>query len=598
MISTFLHLSSSVLIDISGDYLFYSYDHNYIFGRGNIIIKAGNCEFQGTSLEINMRNRSLLLTSSCKVTCSDKKIQYADMVRSDLNKMSVILYNYGEKIEITSLKGTKPSSDFSRKRRILLEDSLLYFVGKRFRIKDNFELTGYEVIVFIEGTQSVSFNKFRMDKGVSGKNDLFSINNLWYANKTGLITDVSFSYKNDTGKTKFSNREFVKLNYDLFKVRSDSPKPQFNIGTESSLKFAKASTLILRGGYITGNSGTALLTWNFKPGKIVNSSLTLDYRDRLRSNSELWIRGGLGIDMKKGGQLNFKYNHAKNLGYSGDISYSNRIAKSLSFSAASSLSAIKVSDSILNKISDTRLSLNYTNRIFNFSANYSLNNDLINDNARYSPGFAINTKPIHFYGGLLNLNFSSALLFNTIRREGSMENSFRSNSALSISGKHLDISDNIFIDISGRIEQFVDSDPMENFTTAGVILRSVNNFSDYTSIELLYNFHTRRETREWLITGTSTGNLSALFRIKTPGGKLNMQSSISYDIERGDYTSGFLNLRYNLIKHWDLQSFINYDFEFKRMNYSVFLERRAGRILLRVSYRSLSKQFQLELIPR
>ncbi len=598
MISTFLHLNSSVLIDISGDYLFYSYDHNYIFGKGNIIIKTGDCELRGTSLEINMRNRSLLLTSSCKVICSDKKVQDADMVRSDLNKMSLTLYNYGEKIQITSLKGMKPSSDFPRKGRILLEDSLLYFVGKRFKIRDNFELTGYKVIVFIEGTQSVSFNKFRMDKGVSGKNDLFSINNLWYTNKSGLITDVSFNYKNDTGKIKFSNREYVKLNYDMFKVRSDSPKPQFNIGTESSLKISKASTLILRGGYITGNSGTALLTWNLKPGKTVNSSLTLDYRDRVNSNSELWIRGGLGLDLKKGGQINFKYNHEKNLGYSGDITYNNRIAKFLSFSAASSLSAIKVSDSILNKISDTRLSLNYTNRVFNFSANYSLNRDLINDNSRYSPGFTINTKPLPFYGGLLNLNFSSSLLFNTVIREDSEENSLRSNSALSISGKHLDISDNIFIDISGKIEQFFDSDPMENFTTAGVILRSVHKFSDNTSIELLYNFHTRRETREWLITGTSTGDLSAVLRLKTPEGKLNMQSSISYDVERGDYTTGFLNLRYNLIKHWDLHSFLNYDFEFKRMNYNIFLERRAGRILLRASYRSLSKQFQLELIPR
>ncbi len=598
LISNFIHLSSTVLIDISGDYLFYSYDHNYIFGKGNIIIKAADYELKGKSLEINMRNRSLLLTSSCEVTGSDKKVQNADMVRSDLNRMSVILYNYGDKIKINSLKGTKPSVDFQAKRRILLEDSLLYFVGKRFRIKDDFELTGYKVVVFIEGTQSVAFNKFRMDKGISGKNDLFSINNLWYTNKSGLITDVSFNYKNDFGKTKFSNREFIKLNYDLFKVRSDSPEPQFNIGTESSLKFSKSSTLILKGGYITGNSGMALLTWNLKPGKIVNSSLTLDYRDRVNGNSELWIRGGLGLDLKKGGQINFKYNHEKDLGYSGDISYSNRIAKFLSLSATSSLSAIKVSDSMLNKISDTRLSLNYTNDVFNFSANYSLNRDLINDNARYSPGFRMNTRPLVFYGGLLNLNFSSSLMFTTIRREQSEENSFRSNSALSISGKHLDISDDIFIDISGKVEQFFDSDPMENFTTAGVILRSVHNFSGNTSIELLYNFHTRRETRKWLIAGTSTGDISAVLRFKTPEGKLNMQSSISYDIERGDYTTGFLNLRYNLIKYWNLQSFFNYDFEFRRMNYSVFLERKAGRILLRASYRSLSKQFQLELIPR
>lgn len=596
--STVLQLNPSALLDITGDYLFYSYDHNYIFGRGNIIIKTDNCELRGTSLEIDMRSRSLLLTSSCKVNCSGNITKSSDMVRSDLNKMSVILYDFGENIQITSLKGTKPSSDFIRKRRKLLEDSLLYFVGKRFRIKSNFGLTGYQVTVFIEGAQSISLKKFRMDKGVSEKNNLFSINNLWYTNKSGFITDISFNYKKNRGKTKFSNKEYLKLNYDLFKVRSDSPKPEFNIGTQSSLQFSDASSLLLRGGYITGNSGQALLTWNSKPGKIVKSSITLDYKDRVNSGSELWIRGGLDLDMKKAGELRLKYNHEKNLGYSGDIAYSNSIGKSLSFSAASSISGINISDSILNKISDTRLSLNYTNKAFNIAANYSLNQDLVNDNFRYSPGFVLNTSPLPFYKGLLKLNFSSTLLFNTTVREDIRENSFRSNTAVSISGNHLDISKNMFIDLSGRIEQFFDSDPMENFTTAGIVLKGVHNFTDKTSFELLYNFFTRRETRGWLITGTSTGDLSAVMRFKTHEGRLNLWGSISYDTERGDYTTGFFNFRYTLIKYWNLQSYVNYDFEFKRMNYSIFLERQAGRILIRASYRSLSRQFQLEIIPR
>lgn len=596
--STVLQLSPSDLLDITGDYLFYSYDHNYIFGRGNIIIKTDNCELRGTSLEIDVTRRLLLLASSCRVDCSGNITKSSDMVRSDLNKMSIILYDFGENIKITSLKGTKPSSDFVRKRRKLLEDSLLYFVGKRFRIKNNFGLTGYQVTVFIEGAQSISLKKFRMDKGVSEKNDLFSINNLWYTNKSGFITDISFNYKKNKGKTKFSNREYLKLNYDLFRVRSDSPEPEFNIGTESSLQFSDTSSLLLRGGYITGNSGLALLTWNLKPGKIVKSSITLDYRDRVNSGSELWVRGGLELDMKRGGELKLRYNHEKNLGYSGDIAYNNRIGKSLSFSAASSISGIKISDSILNKISDTRLSLNYSNKAFNISANYSLNRDLVNDNFRYSPGFVLNTSPLLFYKGLLKLNFSSTLLFNTTVREDIRENSFRSNTAVSISGNHIDISKNMFIDLSGRIEQFFDSDPMENFTTAGIVLKGVHNFTGNTSFELLYNFFTRRETRGWLITGTSTGDISAVMRFKTHEGRLNLWGSISYDTERGDYTTGFFNFRYNLMKYWNLQSYVNYDFEFDRMNYSIFLERQAGRILIRASYRSLSKQFQLEIIPR
>ena len=63
-------------------------------------------------------------------------------------------------------------------------------------------------------------------------------------------------------------------------------------------------------------------------------------------------------------------------------------------------------------------------------------------------------------------------------------------------------------------------------------------------------------------------------------------------------TTGFFNFRYHLFKQWSVQSYLNYDFEFDNLNYSIFLERSAGRVLLRASYRSLSKQFQLEILKR
>ncbi len=598
LIFTILQHGSSVLLDISGNYLFYSYDHNYILGRGNIIVKYAGFDLRGTSIEIDVKNRSLLLTTLCKVNISGQTEKSCDMIRSDLNKMSIILYKFGEKIQIISLAGIIPSSDFIRKRRKLLNDSLLYFIGKRFQIKNNFGLTGFDVTVFIEGTQSLSFKKFKMDKGISRKSDLLSINNLWYTNRSGLITDVSFNYNKDKSKIKLSSHEFIKFNYDIFKVRSDSPKPDLNIGSETTLGLSKSSSLLLKGSYISGNSGQALLKWNFKPGRTVSSFLTLDYRDKPERGSDLWIRSGMGMDLKKAGRVNIRYNHEKDLGYSGDISYSNKIGKSFSLSAKSGISAVKVSDSILNKISDSSLSINYSNNAFNISANYSLNRDLINDNYRYSPGLSINTRPVNFYGNLLTLNFSSSLLFSKVIRKDLTENSFRSNTTISVSGKHLNISKNIFIDLSGRIEQFFDKDPLENFTTAGIVLRNVHKFSENASLEILYNFLTRRGTRNWMITGTSTGDLSARAKFRTSDMKLAMISSVSYDTERSEYKTGFFNLKYNLIKYWNIQSFFNYDFEFDRISYIIFLERQAGRILLRTSYRSISKQFQLEIIPR
>jgi hypothetical protein len=53
-----------------------------------------------------------------------------------------------------------------------------------------------------------------------------------------------------------------------------------------------------------------------------------------------------------------------------------------------------------------------------------------------------------------------------------------------------------------------------------------------------------------------------------------------------------------LIKNWNFQSLLNYDFYRKTIaNVDLYLIRHAGRFDLRFIWRSISKQFLIELIP-
>ena len=45
------------LLDIKGDYLLYSFDFNYVYGQGNILIKAKEFSIQAATVEIDMANR-------------------------------------------------------------------------------------------------------------------------------------------------------------------------------------------------------------------------------------------------------------------------------------------------------------------------------------------------------------------------------------------------------------------------------------------------------------------------------------------------------------------------------------------------------------
>jgi hypothetical protein len=159
------------------------------------------------------------------------------------------------------------------------------------------------------------------------------------------------------------------------------------------------------------------------------------------------------------------------------------------------------------------------------------------------------------------------------------------------------VTPNFSLNMSVAVEQFLEKED-RNFTSGGFIGNATVEVARGFFLEGLYNFQSRRRSRDWLIEGTSSQDLSAVFRAN-PSNKLNSWISFSYDPKNRQWTQSFADISFEVIRKWKFHTLINYDFILNKLNnIDLFLVREAGRVQLRFVWRSLSKQFSVELIPR
>jgi hypothetical protein len=148
------------------------------------------------------------------------------------------------------------------------------------------------------------------------------------------------------------------------------------------------------------------------------------------------------------------------------------------------------------------------------------------------------------------------------------------------------------------MEQYIDRDPLSNFTSAGYRIRGKQDLFGVADMELQYNYQSRRQTRSWLISGTHSQDVNAVLRLKERmENRINGGVALSFDSKTGRFSTGYFDGLIALSQNWKFQVQMNYDFQFRNFNYDFFLNRKAGRFTVRVSYRSLSRQFLFELLP-
>jgi hypothetical protein len=593
------------LLEIKGDYLLYSFDFNYVYGQGNIVIKAKDFSIQAAAVEIDMASRMARVSRNCRVRVGNEDVT-ADILDIDLTDLSLRLTAYKDSILSWTLptqkKGAAVKTGAARQMVFrdygALKKSLVYFLNGRIVITGSFRLYGYKSTVFVEGIQSLAFKKFKLDKGLNEPTENgFGIDKIWFYPSQGVVINSHLLLEKALKHGVVKSVSGLDLKYDIFGSDVIGSRVKINFNSLNSLVLGKKSGLTLNINYLTDNMLNASMDFKHQWTPSFNCDLIAEYSRTAAKRQEFWLRLRSGLSGKVLGNVSLNLAYELEKQYLLEISLQNQALKNFVISAQHSSSRLRYNQDQYNRLSSSAFSLTYTNKLFNLVADYSFHKDLLLDQSQGNPQFRLNVSPFRLYNGLLQVNFFSSFMINQMNNRGVRNDFSKANMGLSLQSEKIKLGSGPEMSFSLAAEQLLDEDPGNNFTSLGYIFKCSQSLTDFADFNFLFNYQTRRKTEKWLIQGTTSQDWSAVLKLKQKADRVQGWVSLSYDTKTGRFTSGLLDCSVAIIKNWQLQTQLNYDFIFKNFSYDLYLIRRAGRIMIRGSYRSLSKQFLLEVLP-
>jgi hypothetical protein len=592
------------LLEIKGDYLLYSYDFNYLFGQGNILIRSKKWTVQAGVVEVDVAGRVALASRGCQVE-SEKKKYDADTVVIDLENLDLRLSSFRENIRSWPLlpapgatAASAPGKALSRRDPEVLKKSLVYFLNHRIVITPSYRVYGYESTAFIEGVQSLSFKSFKLDEGAGETNvQGAGVDRIWFYPSQGLVINGHMAYEKPLKAGAVKTGNSLDLKYDVLNSTGVPPRGKIYFNSTSSLDLGKVNRLGLNANYITGNMLNASLTLRNQWSPSWNSEWAAEYSLTSTRQEALWLRLRSSLQNKVLGNLSLNLGYEKQKQYQADFSLQNQALKNITVSLQRSRSRLFLGGDSYDRLDSSALSLSYSNRLFNMVADYSFHRSLLQDQSQGTPRFSLNATPFRLYHGLLMVNFSTTFLVNQLNLAGRSSQDRQANMALSLQSETVRLGSGPAFTFSLAAEQLLEEQRIDRFTSLGCVLRCSQDIAGFAELDFLYNYHTRRQTEAWFVQGSTSQDWSAVLRLKEGARRVQGWLSLSYDTKSGNFTSGYLDCAVTLVKNWQFQTQMNYDFLFKNFNYDFYLIRHAGRIMLRASYRSLSRRFLLEVVP-
>jgi hypothetical protein len=588
-----------IFIRLEGSYLAYSYDLNQIYGE--------NVEFQFSSYTVSCQSIKIDLTKKIFYSFGNVVLRSTDETLSgdeflfDPKEKIGSLISYKEKIEVKDIGnvGQKIFLDQSQIPEdidlLKIEKSFIYFTGQIFQITTDFDVYGYSVTLYIEGLEFVSFKKFKLSGGINQRRNGVSLEKIWYTKSQGLIGRLSYFYQ----KEKKVNT-LTQLNYEEHSVLRNYQglKRQADVMSSTTINFKKNLNLGLAANYNSSSLWNTNLWLNKNWGQKISTRADFSYNKPLNFEGEAWFGLQSSINTEKFGNISFSGKYEIQNQILSYFSYGNAFLKRIHFRLSSSYSQVKIGASgDYSKILTGAMDVSYNSRLFNLSTDYFLNYDLFSSQILSQPQLRFGLNPFQFYGGLLSASISNIFIYNNLTTSDIRQNSFSNNLFINISTQPISIQKSLSLDFNLGLEQFIEKEG-RNFTSGGLIIHADKNIAKGISLLGFYSFQSRRKTKSWLIEGTTSQDLSAVFKVN-PSEKLNSWISFSFDPKNNQWRQSFADLSFELIKNWKLHSLLNYDFIFKKINnIDLYLIREAGRFQLRFIWRSLSKQILVELVPR
>lgn len=586
------------LLKIRGSYLAYSYDHNCIYGEG-VSLFYSDSEVTSRFIKIDLSAQIFYAYGSVHIRSSERDLE-GEEFNFDPKTNKGILVRFSEKIEVIGINDTVDPTDLSRRNDLSdisldrIKDSFLYFTCPVIEIRDNFDVFGYDVTLYLEGMASLGFKRFKLSEGFKQRSSGFSLDSVWYSKSQGITARGSYLYEkenkvNSLSQLRYEERSVLKHHIgadrqaDFMTSTTFTPNEKLNLG-------------------LTGNYNTSgLWNTNFWLNRVWNDSITTNldfsYNKPINLKGEAWIGLQSTINTGKYGSFFLAGRYEFQNQALSNFSYGNTFFNSVNFLLNSTYSRLKIGNSEFSEIVSGGISLSYSPRIFNISSDYYLNYDLFGNQLLTQPQLQIGLTPVSLYGGLLSAAVNNIFIYNHLKRGDETSDTYSNNTMFNLALAPIYFQKNFHLNLSASVEQFLEKQG-RNFTTGGIILNVSQELFKGFFLEGYYNLHSRRRTRGWLLEGTTSQDLSATIRAAY-GDSFNSWMSFSYDPKDSQWRQAFADLAVGIVKNWKFHSQMNYDFIMKKINnIDLYLIREAGRVQLRFIYRSLSRQFLVELSPR
>ena len=592
-------LGQKYLLQAKGHYFAYSYDLNQVYGE-EVEFEILDYQVTGRYLKIDLAHQAFCVFGEVVLSNEQEILQGDEFWFSPGDRRGVVLTyketlsskDIGGKEGISTLSLIKDTEEISL---IKIEKSLIYFTAKSIDVTTDFEVIGHHVTLFLEGIKSVSFKKINMSSGLSREIAGIALEKIWFNKTQGLITRLSHSYEK---RDKFNTRSQITYEEHSILKNYEGLKRQFDLMTSWSVSLPKNVTLAFNGNYNSSNLWNTNAFLNKKWSNKTSTQIDFSFNKPVLFKGEAWLGLQSSFQTNRGGNLVLSGKIGSENQALGHVAYSTSLFKRVNIYLASSYSRLRlVGTSASTKIWTNNLNVSFTSRIFNLSTDYFLNRDLVGQQSLSQPQLSLGTNPLPLYRGLLSFRIQNIFILNESMTSESKQRTYSNNLTFNLMTEPLFLSKQLSLNVDFSLEQFSEKSG-RNFTSGGIIINVRQRFSDAVVLEGFYSAQSRRRSQGWFVEGTTSQDMSAIFRIDATSG-FSTWFSLSYDPKYGELRTSFADVSFRIVRAWEFHALATYDFRFKKINnVDLYLIRMAGRFQLRFVWRSLSKQFLIELVPR
>ena len=587
------------IIDLQGTYLAYSYDYNQIYGE-NVEFNSEFCVLTSDYLKADIPSR--LFIAAGNVVVVKEGITYSGdefIFNPAQNKGTLI--KYGETIEVLEI-GDSPETSLSTQAAALdtlnlsrINKSFISFTGHHFEITKNYDVFGYEVTLYIEGLESVGLKKFKLSEGIRQRRNGPFLDKIWYNRSQGLTARAGLLFEKEN---KINSLTTIAYEEHSILKNYIGLKRQVDLMTSTTLTFGKDMRAGLTGNFNSSKQWNARFALNKNWGQKGQTQVDLSYNKPINRDSEVWLGMDSSFDGGKWGQASLSGKYELQNQILANFNYSNLLLKKLQFQLNSSYSKLKIGDSAdYSKILTGNARVSYDSKVFNLATDYYLNHDLFGHQLLSQPQLRLGLNTFQFYDGLLSANVSNVFIYNSFSIDEFRQNTYSNNTIFNLSSQPVSILKSLDLDFNIALEQFLEKEG-RNFTSAGFILNARQSIARGIALESFYSVQSRRKSENWFIEGTTSQDLSTVLRIN-PIENINSWISVSYDPKNNQMRQSFADISITFLNSWTFHSLLNYDFLLKKLNnVDLYLIRDSGRFQIRLIWRSLSKQFLIELVPK